>query len=102
MLDHQNIRTGQVQNLVVNLDRICRVVSVNNIIKLWSANIVNTKVLLSHFTQAIRRIFTGGQMDMSKLSNVKFDRRDAKQLANNYRNMIQPCNEQCGERPETK
>lgn len=46
------------------------------------------------------QIFQGATtVDVGKLSNVKFDRQDARQLANNYRNMIQACDDRCSDRP---
>jgi methanobactin biosynthesis MbnP-like protein len=35
------------------------------------------------------------RVDMATLSNVKFDRRDAQQLAANYRGMLSPCADDC-------
>lgn len=40
----------------------------------------------------VLRIFTGGQtVDMSELSDVKFDRDDARLLAQNYATMVSSC-----------
>lgn len=53
-----------------------------------------------NFRVDILRMFDGVQLvDMSKLPNVKFDRRDAKLLADNYAAMLELCSEDCSTLP---